>query len=80
MRAHVLLNILNVLEKKGYNARLAELFFALINSITQEQICEILFIIRASRQENLSLGFPTKSNSNQPAQLQRLARKMKFCL
>ena len=28
--------------------------------------------------ENLSFGFPTKCDSNQPAQLQRLARKLKF--
>ena len=29
--------------------------------------------------KNLSLEFPTKCDSNQPAQLQRLARKLKFC-
>ena len=29
-------------------------------------------------QENLSLGFPTRSYPNQPAQLQRLAIKLKF--
>ena len=28
--------------------------------------------------ENLSSGLPTKGYSNQPAQLQRLARKLKF--
>ena len=32
----------------------------------------------ASSQENLSSGFPTKWDSNPPAQLQRLARKLKF--
>ena len=30
--------------------------------------------------ENPSTVFPTKRDSNQPAQLQRLARKLKFCL
>ena len=34
----------------------------------------------ASSWQNLSSGFPTKWNSNQPTQLQRLARKMKFRL
>ena len=34
--------------------------------------------IWALLRENLSLGFPTKSDSNQPAQLQRLARKIKI--
>ena len=33
----------------------------------------------APTQENLSSRFLTKSDSNQPAQLQRLARKLKFC-
>ena len=28
---------------------------------------------------NLSLGFPTKGDSNHSPQLQRLARKLKFC-
>ena len=37
-------------------------------------------IIRAPSQQNLSLGFPTKLDSNQPVQLQRLARKMKLRL
>ena len=32
----------------------------------------------ASLRQHLSLGFQTKWDSNQPAQLQRLARKMKF--
>ena len=35
--------------------------------------------IWALTRQNLSLGFPTKWDSNQPAQLQRLARKLKFC-
>ena len=30
--------------------------------------------------EDLPLGFPTVQDSNQPAQLQRLARKLKFCV
>ena len=34
--------------------------------------------IRASSQENLSSGFATRSDSNRPAQLQRLARDLKF--
>ena len=34
----------------------------------------------ASTRQNLSLGFPTKRDSNQSPQLQRLARKSKFRL
>ena len=34
----------------------------------------------APTRENLSSGFPTKWDSNQPAQLKRLARKLKFRL
>ena len=34
----------------------------------------------ASLRENLSLGFPTKGDSSQSSQLQRLAIKLKFCL
>ena len=34
----------------------------------------------AAAQENRSSGFPTKCNSNQPAQLQRLAKKFEFSL
>ena len=37
-------------------------------------------IIWASLRENLSLGCPTKQDSNQSPQLQRLARKLRFCL
>ena len=37
------------------------------------------FILASSR-ENLSSAFPTKRDSNQPAQLPRLARKLKFLL
>ena len=37
-------------------------------------------IIWALSRENLSLGFPIKQYSNQPAQLQRLARNLKFRL
>ena len=40
----------------------------------------IIIIIVAFSQENLSLGFPTRSYPNQAAQLQRLARNLKFCL
>ena len=36
--------------------------------------------IWASSRENLSLGFPTRSYSNQLAQLQRLTRMLKFRL
>ena len=36
--------------------------------------------IWASVQENLSLGFPLKLDSNHSPQLQRLARILKFCL
>ena len=34
----------------------------------------------ASSRQNLSSGFPTKRVSNQPLQLQRLARKLEFHL
>ena len=34
----------------------------------------------ASSRQNLSSGFPTKQDSNRTAQLQRLARKLKFHL
>ena len=37
-------------------------------------------IIWASSQENLSSGFLTKRVSNQPAQLQKLGKKLKFLL
>ena len=36
------------------------------------------FIKWASAQENMSSGFPTKSDLKQPAQLQGLARIVKF--
>ena len=36
--------------------------------------------IWASSRQNLSSGFPTRPCSNQPALLQRQARKLKFCL
>ena len=42
-------------------------------AIVDNQIC-------APSQENLSSGCPTKQVSNQSTQLQRLARKSKFCL
>ena len=38
------------------------------------------YIIRASLRETLSLGFATRVDSNRPAQLQRLARGLKFCI
>ena len=38
------------------------------------------YIIWASSRENLSSGFPKERDSNQSAQLQRLARKIKFRL
>ena len=37
-------------------------------------------IIWASMRENLSSGFPTKLDSNRPAQLQTLARILKCCM
>ena len=40
----------------------------------------IIEINWASSRENLSSGCPTKPVSNQSPQLQRLARKLKFCL
>ena len=50
-------------------------------------VCEIFsgskqafIMIWASSRQNLSSGFPTKRNSNQSAQLQGLARKLKFYL
>ena len=42
--------------------------------------CGLVKYIRASSQENLSSGFPKKGDSNHSPQLQRLARKLKFCL
>ena len=36
--------------------------------------------IWAGMRENLSSGFPSKRDSNQSPELQRLARKLKFCL
>ena len=39
-----------------------------------------MHIIWASTRENLSSGFLTESDSNQPVQLQRLAKIMKFAL
>ena len=36
------------------------------------------YIIWAATRHNLSLGFLLKSDSNQPPQLQRLARNLKF--
>ena len=36
--------------------------------------------ILASSRQNLSSGFPTKRDSNQSPQLQRLARKVEFCV
>ena len=41
------------------------------------EICDQVKIWATSR-ENLSSGFATRSDSNQPAQLQRLARVLKF--
>ena len=40
----------------------------------------IIFIIWASTRQNLSSVFLTKRDSNQSPQLQKLARKLKFCL
>ena len=37
-------------------------------------------LIWASTRQNLSFGFPTKRDSNQSTQLQRLARKLKLRL
>ena len=36
------------------------------------------YVNRAASKQNLSSGFPTKWYSNQPAKLQRIARKLKF--
>ena len=41
---------------------------------------DIVALIWASSRQNLSSGFLTKLDSNQPAQLQGLARKLKFRL
>ena len=43
-------------------------------------ICIGLYFIWAATQENLSSRFPTKIDSNHPAQLQKLARILKFRL
>ena len=37
-------------------------------------------VILAVELQNLSSGFPTKQDSNQSPQLQRQARKLRFCL
>ena len=42
--------------------------------------CSVVSDSRASTRQNLSSGFPTKSDSNQSAQLQWLAKKLKFRL
>ena len=36
--------------------------------------------LSGSQPEDLSSGFPTMQDSNQPTQLQRLARMLKFCV
>ena len=48
--------------------------------IKQDHIAGIRHIIWTTSRENLSSGFPTKRVSNQSAQLQRLASKLKFLL
>ena len=51
------------------------------STVTRANISQTTDPVRnnwASSQENLSLGFPTKWGSNRPAQLQRLARGLKF--
>ena len=44
--------------------------------VMKESFIEYLSLIP----RKLSLGFPKKGDSNHSAQLQRLARKLKFCL
>ena len=39
-----------------------------------------VLLVGPRRDKNLSSGFPTKPDSNQSAQLQRVARKLKFRL
>ena len=52
----------------------------MIHKTLTRQDTLLLAIIRAATRENLSSGFPTKQDSNQSSQLQRLARKFKFRL
>ena len=55
-----------------------------IHNFMQKNVYLIYVIISmnawALSQQNLSLGFLSKQDSNHPAQLQRLARKLKFGL
>ena len=53
-------------------------FMPLTFGVVENSVCSSTSFIWASSQENLSLGFPTKRDSNQPAQLQILARKLKY--
>ena len=48
-------------------------------SANPDEMSHFVYIWASSR-ENLSSGCPTKRVSNQSAELQRLARKLKFCL
>ena len=48
--------------------------------ILNEKPYLVTYTIWASTRENLSSGFPAKRDSNHSPQLQRLARKLKFCL
>ena len=41
-------------------------------------VAQMIYSIWATSQQNLSSGFPTKRDSNQSPQLQRLAKKLKF--
>ena len=49
-----------------------------LNSNTAMCETESISYIWASTRQELSSGFPTKRDSNQSPQLQRLARKLKF--
>ena len=55
-------------------------WLTLFSTKTTQVTISLVFLYWASPRQNLSSGFPTKWDSNQPAQLQRLARKLKFCL
>ena len=53
----------------------ARVFFFWSESLSTFMLCRW-----ATSRQNLSLGFPTKRDSKQCPKLQRLARKVEFCM
>ena len=58
------------------NRQLYEFMFRLREEI-QDHVCKLEKILAASRQ-NLSLRFPTRSDTNQAVQPHKMARRLKF--